>query len=103
MLVSISVPTSGADEYFAAYKQSRRREDDIAIVNAAFRVTFHPQSSRIAQLKMAFGGMAPTTVIHFILETILTHFYSMYLIHENTPTKVLDYFSNNPRLRRLRI
>jgi len=65
VLVSISVPTTGVDEYFAAYKQSRRREDDIAIVNAAFRVTFHPQSSRIAQLKMAFGGMAPTTVTQF--------------------------------------
>lgn len=63
VLVSISVPTTEGDEYFAAYKQSRRREDDIAIVNAAFHVTFHPQSSRIAKLKMAFGGMAPTTVM----------------------------------------
>lgn len=63
VLVSISIATTQADEYFSAYKQSRRREDDIAIVNAAFRVVFHPQSSRIAQLKMAFGGMAPTTVM----------------------------------------
>ena len=77
VLVSISVPTTGGDEYFAAYKQSRRREDDIAIVNAAFHVTFHPQSSRIAKLKMAFGGMAPTTVIHFIIHILIASFDSI--------------------------
>ena len=74
VLISISIPTTGSDEYFSSYKQSRRREDDIAIVNAAFRVVFHPQTSRIAELNMAFGGMAPTTVricIRLIENTVL--------------------------------
>lgn len=63
VLVSIRIPCTTKDEYFAAYKQSRRREDDIAIANSAFRVLFEPESSVIADIWMAFGGMAPTTVM----------------------------------------
>ena len=33
ILLNISVPRTNADEFVHAYKQSRRREDDIAIVN----------------------------------------------------------------------
>ena len=40
MLVSITVPFTEENEYFVAYKQSRRRDDDIAIVNAAFFIEF---------------------------------------------------------------
>nr|XP_045603418.1 xanthine dehydrogenase/oxidase-like [Procambarus clarkii] len=54
---------NGANEYFLGYKQSRRREDDIAIVNAGFRVRFRPGSSEVTRLDLAFGGMAPTTVL----------------------------------------
>jgi xanthine dehydrogenase/oxidase len=42
-----------------AYKQAKRRDDDIAIVNAAFNVTV--SEGRVAKLRMAFGGMAPVT------------------------------------------
>ena len=47
------------NQHFAAYKQAKRREDDIAIVNAAFNVTL--AGGKIERLRMAFGGMAPTT------------------------------------------
>lgn len=50
------------NQYFAAYKQSKRREDDIAIVNAAFNLTLSSEG-KVAALDMAFGGMAPTTVV----------------------------------------
>jgi xanthine dehydrogenase/oxidase len=63
ILLNISIPRTKADEYVNGYKQSRRREDDIAIVNGAFRVLFHPGSSKIQEMSMAFGGMAPTTVM----------------------------------------
>ncbi|EFX65041.1 hypothetical protein DAPPUDRAFT_303976 [Daphnia pulex] len=63
ILLNISIPRTKADEYINGYKQSRRREDDIAIVNGAFRVLFHPGSSKIQEMSMAFGGMAPTTVM----------------------------------------
>lgn len=63
ILLNIAIPRTVPDEYICGYKQSRRREDDIAIVNGAFRVLFHPQSSQIQEIAMAFGGMAPTTVM----------------------------------------
>lgn len=63
ILLKIAVPRTKPDEYVNGYKQSRRREDDIAIVNGAFRVLFHPESSKIQEISMAFGGMAPTTVM----------------------------------------
>lgn len=44
-----------------AYKQSKRKEDDIAIVNSAFYVEFEEKSTKIKQFRAAFGGMGPTT------------------------------------------
>jgi xanthine dehydrogenase/oxidase len=46
ILVSILVPNTQENDYFAAYKQAKRRDDDIAIVNAAFRVHFQPNSDK---------------------------------------------------------
>lgn len=51
------------NEYFGGYKQANRREDDIAIVNAGFRVLFEDNTNVIKEMAMAFGGMAPTTVM----------------------------------------
>lgn len=63
IFLNISIPRTNANEFVYAYKQSRRREDDIAIVNAAFRVVFQPNSSCIKEIHMAFGGMNVTTVL----------------------------------------
>ena len=68
VLLSITLPSTMADEFFFGYKQSRRREDDIAIVNAGCYVRFDADSSRVAEARLAFGGMAPTTVM--ALETM---------------------------------
>lgn len=62
-------------EYVRAYKQSKRREDDISIVSACFRMRFErcDESSaeatetalrsafRISECTLCFGGMAPCT------------------------------------------
>jgi len=63
ILINIAIPRTSQDEYIYGYKQSRRREDDIAIVNAGFRVLFHPGTSKIRDIRLVFGGMAPTTVM----------------------------------------
>ena len=67
VLVSIRLPfPPSPDHFFVAYKQARRRDDDIAIVNAAFNVQVVRSTDgvpRISTLRMAFGGMAPTTVL----------------------------------------
>eukprot|EP00741_Cyanophora_paradoxa_P011272 tig00020554_g10889.t1 len=70
LLLSVRLPASRPGEFFAAYKQARRRDDDIAIVTAAFRVRLSPPDPRggaggpwvVAELCASYGGMAPRTV-----------------------------------------
>ena len=59
MLLSITIPFTKENEHFVAYKQAKRRDDDIAIVNAAFKTAI--ANNKVESLRMAFGGMAPTT------------------------------------------
>ncbi|XP_054265333.1 xanthine dehydrogenase-like [Macrosteles quadrilineatus] len=61
ILLAIHIPFTTENQYFAAYKQAKRREDDIAVVNAAFNLQLNSQS-HVVDMEMAFGGMAPTTV-----------------------------------------
>ncbi|XP_078590817.1 xanthine dehydrogenase/oxidase-like isoform X1 [Branchiostoma floridae x Branchiostoma japonicum] len=63
VMVSLDVPFTKEGEYFMAYKQAKRRDDDIAIVNAAFRVQFEEGTNVIQDIALSFGGMAPTTVM----------------------------------------
>ena len=51
------------DEYFSGYKQAFRREDDIATVNAGMCVKFEENSNVIKELRLAYGGMAVTTMM----------------------------------------
>lgn len=51
------------NQYFIAYKQARRRDDDIAIVNMAFNVFFKDQTRIIEKAYLSFGGKAPTTTM----------------------------------------
>ena len=60
VLVSIEVPYLEENEYFAAFKQSRRRDDDIAIVNSAFKLKLNGQA--VEDVRICFGGMAVTAV-----------------------------------------
>lgn len=58
----LRIPVSkGNAEYLRAYKQSKRKDDDIAIVNAALRVTLDP-AHVVTSADLVYGGMAPTTV-----------------------------------------
>ncbi|KAF5273884.1 hypothetical protein FQA39_LY00999 [Lamprigera yunnana] len=63
VLVTLHVPFTTEYQYFYSYKQSRRRDDDTAIVNSAINVIFLPMTTIIKKIKIAFGGMAPTTVV----------------------------------------
>lgn len=62
ILLAINIPFTTENQYFFAYKQARRRDDDIAIVNHALDVTFQDNSINIERINLAFGGMAPTTI-----------------------------------------
>jgi len=62
IIASIRIPvTSAKGEYFQAYKQSKRKDDDIAIVNAALRISLN-DSHVVESADLVYGGMAPTTI-----------------------------------------
>ncbi len=55
---SIRIPRSGSETLNAAYKISKRRDEDISSVCAAFNVTL--RDGKITAARIAFGGMAAT-------------------------------------------
>ncbi|KAL1122173.1 hypothetical protein AAG570_003578 [Ranatra chinensis] len=61
ILTAIYIPYTEQSQYFEVYKQAKRRDDDIAIVNAAFNLKL--DGTRITSISMAYGGMAPTTLL----------------------------------------
>ncbi|KAH8599158.1 Molybdopterin-binding domain of aldehyde dehydrogenase-domain-containing protein [Bisporella sp. PMI_857] len=62
VIASIRIPvTKENGEHFQAYKQSKRKDDDIAIVNAALRIALD-KSNIVESADLVYGGMAPTTV-----------------------------------------
>ncbi|XP_064601293.1 LOW QUALITY PROTEIN: xanthine dehydrogenase/oxidase-like [Liolophura sinensis] len=63
ILMSVFIPHTQKHEYFQGFKQSHRRDDDIAIVNSGFRARFQANTDVVDDVTLAFGGMGPTTVI----------------------------------------
>ncbi|XP_011311010.1 xanthine dehydrogenase/oxidase [Fopius arisanus] len=61
ILLSLEIPFTKKSQYFVAYKQAKRRDDDIAIVNMALNVIFRNGTDEILEAHLAYGGMAPTT------------------------------------------
>ncbi|KAL6053752.1 xylitol dehydrogenase, variant 2 [Balamuthia mandrillaris] len=61
VVAKVTVPLNEKHQYVRAYKQSRRREDDIAIVNAAISMKVDPATRQITNASLSFGGMAPFT------------------------------------------
>ncbi|PJF16593.1 hypothetical protein PSACC_03626 [Paramicrosporidium saccamoebae] len=62
VITAIQIRNRRKGEFVMAYKQSKRRDDDIAIVNAAFCVELD-DDNRVTQCSMAFGGMGPMTIM----------------------------------------
>ncbi|PYH87384.1 xanthine dehydrogenase [Aspergillus ellipticus CBS 707.79] len=60
--IRLPLPAPGIRELTQSYKQAKRKDDDIAIVTAAFRVRLHPDNT-VADVALAYGGMAPLTVL----------------------------------------
>lgn len=62
VIASIRIPVSKErHEYVRSYKQSKRKEDDVAIVNACLRVALDDEG-RVEGADLVYGGMAPITV-----------------------------------------
>lgn len=54
----VDIPKPGKRDLFAVYKVSKRRDEDITAVLGAFRVTL--SNGKVAEVRLAFGGMAGT-------------------------------------------
>ncbi|XP_032981508.1 xanthine dehydrogenase/oxidase isoform X2 [Rhinolophus ferrumequinum] len=62
ILLSIEIPYSREGEFFSAFKQASRREDDIAKVTCGMRVLFEPGTTHVKELALCYGGMADRTI-----------------------------------------
>ncbi|BFZ54960.1 hypothetical protein PYCC9005_001998 [Savitreella phatthalungensis] len=62
VLTRIEVPAAREHEYVRNFKQSKRKDDDIAIVTAGMRVKLS-EDGVVEETALAYGGMAATTVM----------------------------------------
>jgi xanthine dehydrogenase/oxidase len=63
IIAGLRIPVAQENgEYIRAYKQSKRKDDDIAIVNAALRVKLDDEDI-VQDVCLVYGGMAPTTIV----------------------------------------
>lgn len=61
IIASIRIPVTAAKgEFFRAYKQAKRKDDDIAIVTAALRVKLDDEGI-VEEINLIYGGMAAMT------------------------------------------
>ncbi|XP_065920484.1 xanthine dehydrogenase/oxidase-like isoform X2 [Dysidea avara] len=65
VLVSLVIPWTQEHEFVYGYKQSLRRDDDIAIVNAGMRVVVCEEDRKwkVKEISLVYGGMAPVTKV----------------------------------------
>ncbi|XP_061729904.1 xanthine dehydrogenase-like [Cydia pomonella] len=61
ILMSIEIPFTKESQFFKAYKQAKRKEDDISIVTAAFNITLKENNNVVEKATLCYGGMGPTT------------------------------------------
>jgi xanthine dehydrogenase/oxidase len=62
IIASIRIPvTQEKGEFFRAYKQAKRKDDDIAIVTSALRIRLN-HNGVVAESNLVYGGMAPFTI-----------------------------------------
>ena len=60
--IHIPLPPQGVREITKAYKQAKRKEDDVAIVTSAYRVRLD-EEGLVSDISLSYGGMAPKTVL----------------------------------------
>ena len=66
LIECINIPlVKSTFEYVIPFKQARRREDDISIVTSCMRVCIEQTEQKylVSDIALAFGGMAPKTIV----------------------------------------
>ncbi|XP_023936819.2 xanthine dehydrogenase [Bicyclus anynana] len=62
VVLAVDIPLIEGMQFFKAYKQARRKDDDISIVTAAFSVKLDRNTQLVNEAKLCYGGMGPTTI-----------------------------------------
>ncbi|XP_053612796.1 xanthine dehydrogenase-like [Plodia interpunctella] len=88
VVVSVEIPFTKERQLIKAYKQARRKEDDIAIVTAAFNIEF-TENKTISHAKMCFGGMGPKTTCASDSSNALIGLQ----LNENTLNLIMQYLT----------
>ena len=62
VIAAVRIPVAQADrEFVRTYKQAKRKDDDIAIVNACIRIHLDKKHA-VESANLIYGGMAPVTI-----------------------------------------
>ncbi|MEE2756520.1 MAG: FAD binding domain-containing protein [Myxococcota bacterium] len=72
VLAAVEIPDLHPKTYATTYKVSKRRELDISAVSSAFALRLD-ESGTVADIRLAFGGMAATPARALRTESILRH------------------------------
>ncbi len=67
---AVHVPVPTAEEKFAIYKVTKRRDEDITATLGAFRLTLAADGT-VTEIRIAYGGMAGTPKRAFAVEKAL--------------------------------
>jgi len=67
---AVHTPTPAAEEKFAIYKVTKRRDEDITATLGAFRLALSADGT-VAEIRIAYGGMAATLNRAFAVEKAL--------------------------------
>ncbi|MFB2566022.1 xanthine dehydrogenase small subunit [Rhizobium sp. IMFF44] len=67
---AVHIPVPAADEKFAVYKVTKRRDEDITATLGAFRLALAADGT-VAEIRIAYGGMAATPKRAFAVERAL--------------------------------
>ena len=67
---AVHIPVPAADDKFAVYKVTKRRDEDITATLGAFRLALAADGT-VAEIRIAYGGMAATPKRAFAVEKFL--------------------------------
>lgn len=63
VLASVKVPFNPKGEIVRAFKQAKRKDDDIAIVTCGMRVRVDQKTGEVQECAFGYGGMSVTTIL----------------------------------------
>jgi xanthine dehydrogenase/oxidase len=81
VVISVNIPFCRAGEFAFAFKQAKRRDDDIAIVTCGLRVKLSSGNNGefvVEEFSGGYGGMGPTT-FRFVPDFTMINYHVIFL------------------------